>query len=218
VPRLSHLPVALPKSATALAPVAALVALAGAGCGAGKHTTTNSVAAISSKGKQIGNLSTPGTPKGEQTVKIQVVAETGRQRAAMALVPIYIDGKGPYPFAVDTGASRSLIAAGLASRLKLPEVGSAGVISGITGSSRAVNVRIGNWRAGSISLPPTLLAAMESSSSSTSKSAPPSPPSTKKSGGVQGPIGLLGSDVLSRYGKVAIDYDKGLLILDPPVK
>jgi hypothetical protein len=35
---------------------------------------------------------------------------------------------------------------------------------------------------------------------------------------VSGPVGLLGSDVLSRYGKIAIDYDKGLLILDPPVK
>jgi hypothetical protein len=29
------------------------------------------------------------------------------------------------------------------------------------------------------------------------------------------PVGLLGSDVLSRYGKVAIDYNRALLILDP---
>jgi hypothetical protein len=28
---------------------------------------------------------------------------------------------------------------------------------------------------------------------------------------------VLGPDVLSRYGKIAIDYDKGLLVLDPPV-
>ena len=37
-------------------------------------------------------------------------------------------------------------------------------------------------------------------------------------GTLRGPMGLLGSDVLSRYGKIAIDYDKGLLVLDPPVK
>lgn len=41
---------------------------------------------------------------------------------------------------------------------------------------------------------------------------------SKSASPVQGPVGLLGSDVLSRYGKIAIDYDKGLLILDPPVK
>jgi hypothetical protein len=35
---------------------------------------------------------------------------------------------------------------------------------------------------------------------------------------LHGPVGLLGSDVLSRYGKIAIDYDRGLLVLDPPVK
>jgi len=31
-------------------------------------------------------------------------------------------------------------------------------------------------------------------------------------------VRALGSDVLSRYGKIAIDYDKGLLVLDPAVK
>jgi hypothetical protein len=35
---------------------------------------------------------------------------------------------------------------------------------------------------------------------------------------LHGPVGLLGSDVLSRYGKIAIDCDEGLLVLDPPVK
>ena len=43
-------------------------------------------------------------------------------------------------------------------------------------------------------------------------------PTAATAGRLQGPVGLLGSDVLSRYGKIAIDYDKGLLVLDPPVK
>lgn len=33
-----------------------------------------------------------------------------------------------------------------------------------------------------------------------------------------GPEGLLGSDVLSRYGRVAIDYDNDKLLLDPKLR
>jgi hypothetical protein len=227
---LSKLPVH--KGFARLTPAAvaltAAAALAAAGCGATTSKTTSGsgpaattkVAAISRAGRQIGKLSTPGTPKGEQTVKVQVVADKGTKRSAMALVPVYIDGHGPYPFALDTGASSSLIPASLAHKLKLPEVGSPETVSGITGSSQAVRVRIDNWRAGSVPLPPTLISAMEDSSESTTaeegqgSKGPPNAPVHR----VAGPMGLLGSDVMSRYGKIAVDYDKGLLILDPPVR
>ncbi|HSC02354.1 MAG TPA: hypothetical protein VLC49_03515 [Solirubrobacteraceae bacterium] len=61
----------------------------------------------------------------------------------------------------------------------------------------------------------TLLAAAVGCGSTTHHSAA----TTKHTGtgAVVTPVGLLGSDVLSRYGKIAIDYDKGLLVLDPPV-
>lgn len=126
--------------------------------------------------------------------------------AAVALVPIYIDGHGPYPFALDTGASRSLMSSALARELHLPEAGSAGVVVGITGSSQAVNIRVDNWAAGKIPLPPTLIAAIVA----------PTGTHTRTRQGR--PIGLLGSDVLSRYGRIAVDYDRSLLILDPPIR
>lgn len=141
---------------------------------------------VTPSGQSIGHLSTPGTPKGEQAVSIEVIATPGQsKRQTMALVPVTIDGQGPFPFALDTGASRSLIALPLAQRLHLPRRGSAGTLFGIGGGRPAQNVAVAQ---------------------------------TASPQNVRGPVGLLGSDVLSRYGKIAIDYDKGLLILDPPVK
>jgi Aspartyl protease len=191
----------------------AAVAVLAAGCGSaahgttttsGKHTGTGAV--VTPSGRRLSKLSTAGTPRGEQTVKIEVVATSSRPiRQTLALVPVFIDGQGPLPFALDTGASRSLISPGLAERLHLPARGSAGMLQGVTGTASAENFAVASWRAGTITLPPSLIAAIGSSTAGAVTRA-------------HGPVGLLGSDVLSRYGKIAIDYDKGLLVLDPPVK
>ena len=139
-------------------------------------------------------------------MKIEVVATSARpSRQTLALVPVFIDGHGPLPFALDTGASRSLISAGLAVQLHLPARGSAGMLRGVTGAASAENFAVASWRAGTITLPASTIAAVGS-------------PTSAAVTGLHGPVGLLGSDVLSRYGKIAIDYDKGLLVLDPPVK
>jgi hypothetical protein len=167
---------------------------------------------VTPAGQNLPKLSTPGTPQGEQTVRIEVLAtSTKPTRQTLALVPVYIDGQGPFPFALDTGASRSLISGYLAQRLQLPDRGPAGLLQGVTGASTAENFALASWRAGDVRLPAATIAALGSPSGG---GAPP-PSAT---GAMRGPMGLLGSDVLSRYGKIAIDYDKGLLVLDPPVK
>jgi hypothetical protein len=167
---------------------------------------------VTPSGHSLGRVSTPGTPKGEQTVAIAVVATPGAaKRATLALVPVYIDGHGPFPFALDTGASRSLIANALAHRLRLPHRGSAGKLYGIVAGATAENVLIAHWRAGTVALPLEVVAELGQASATAQ-------PSAKPGGLPAGPLGLLGSDVLSRYGKIAIDYDKSLLILDPPVR
>jgi len=190
------------------------VALLAAGCGSGashsttsQHTGTGTGAVVTPSGHRLAKLSTAGTPQGEQTVKIEVVATSARPtRQTLALVPVFIDGHGPLPFALDTGASRSLISATLAAQLHLPARGSAGMLQGVTGDASAENFAVSSWRAGTITLPPSMIAAIGSPAAGAAV--------TK----LHGPVGLLGSDVLSRYGKIAIDYDKGLLVLDPPVK
>ncbi len=188
------------------------VAIFAAGCGASvPHNATTRAstgAVVTPGGGHLSKLSTAGTPRGEETVKIEVVATSTRPtRQTMALVPVFIDGHGPLPFALDTGASRSLVSAALATQLGLPRRGSAGMLQGVTGVTSAENFAIASWRAGTVQLPPSMIAAIGSSN-----------PSAGGSGALRGPVGLLGSDVLSRYGKIAIDYDKGLLVLDPPVK
>jgi hypothetical protein len=196
---------------------AAALALIGAGCGGSSKSTTK-VAAINGKGQQIGNLSTPGTPKGEQTVHIVVLAKKGEKRAAMAFVPVYIDGQGPYPFAVDTGASTSLVSRAIVKKLKLPEKGPETEISGVDGSGKALSVRVDNWSAGKIPLPPSIITTLVHSEQEEQAAKQVEPPKKGKKAPIEGPAGLLGSDVLSRYGKVAVDYDKSLLILDPRVR
>jgi len=181
------------------------------GCGSSAHqgTTahTGAGAVITPSGHRLSKLSTPGTPKGEQTVRIEVVAtSTNPSRQTLALVPVFIDGHGPLPFALDTGASRSLISAGLARKLGLPSRGSAGMLQGVTGAASAENFAVASWRAGGVALPPATIAAVGS------------PTAASSAADLHGPVGLLGSDVLSRYGKIAIDYDRALLVLDPPVK
>lgn len=181
------------------------------GCGSSAHgaaaTHTSSGAVITPSGHRLAKLSTPGTPKGEQTVRIEVVAtSTSPSRQTLALVPVFIDGRGPFPFALDTGASRSLISAELANKLGLPSRGSAGMLEGVTGAASAENFAVASWRAGSVALPPSTIAAVGS------------PTAAPGAADLHGPVGLLGSDVLSRYGKIAIDYDHALLVLDPPVK
>jgi hypothetical protein len=185
------------------------LALAAAGCGASaQHSATKTGAIITPSGRHLAKLSTSGTPRGEQTVRIEVVATSTRPtRQTLALVPVYIGGQGPFPFALDTGASRSLIAAALAARLHLPDRGSAGTLQGVTGAASARDFGVDSWRAGKVTLPPSTVAAIGSTT-----------PPAGAAGKLRGPLGLLGSDVLSRYGKIAIDYDKGLLVLDPPVK
>ena len=185
-----------------------------AGCGSSAHSTTHHTATghtgtgavVTPSGHHLSKVSTAGTPRGEETVKIEVVATSAKPtRQTLALVPVFIDGNGPLPFALDTGASRSLISAGLAVKLHLPARGSAGMLRGVTGAATAENFAVASWRAGGIKLPPSMIAAVGS-------------PTSGAVTGLHGPVGLLGSDVLSRYGKIAIDYDKGLLVLDPPVK
>jgi hypothetical protein len=80
-------------------------------------------------------------------------------------------------------------------------VGQSPPLRGITGGGRGQSVQVKNWRAGGVRLPADTISSFR-----------------LMTGRGNGPAGLLGSDVLSRYGKIAVDYDKDLLLLDPPVK
>ena len=132
--------------------------------------------------------------KRELRVDMTVVKQGNR---VIALVPVTINGKGPFTFALDTGASQSLIDAQVARKLAVPKTGNHPKIAGISSVEKLATVKVTHWRVGDIQLPATTIVAGNL-------------PFGNADGGVQG---LLGSDMLSRFDVITIDYDNEVLRL-----
>ncbi len=134
-----------------------------------------------------------------QSQVVPLIVVQGPQGATLALLPVFINGQGPYAFALDTGASTSLIDKPLAEKLNLQVVGQAGPVTGVTGSEQASLVNLQNWRMADVPLPAMSAITLDL---------------TEPSRGV-GLAGLVGSDVLSQFGSITIDYQAQQLILRP---
>lgn len=116
------------------------------------------------------------------------------------MVNVCIEGHGPYPFVIDSGAGESIIDAHLANRLHLRGNGPSSEFEGVgcTGTSRPVSVT--SWSAAGATLSPQTLTA-----------------ATLPDFGIAGqPVGLLGSDVMSRFGAVRVDFARQTLTLGGP--
>ncbi|HEX8998096.1 MAG TPA: retropepsin-like aspartic protease [Ktedonobacterales bacterium] len=138
------------------------------------------------------NLTMPVTLANTPVHGVTVPAEIrhGDQGSTLVVVEVVIHGKGPYPMALDTGASLTLIDRSLANKLALPTTGPMEQITGVGGAQNVTPVSISKWSLGQAQLP-----------NMTITSAPLS--DLKNSAGVDG---LLGSDVLDRFGAITIDY------------
>jgi len=112
-------------------------------------------------------------------------------------VNVCIDGKGPFPFVLDSGAGQSTIDAGLGRRLHLSPAGPAGLFAGVGCTGTARPVAVGSWSLDGVSLAPQQLTAA----------------TLPQIGGKGQPAGLLGSDVLGRFGAVRIDFAGDALVL-----
>ena len=159
-----------------------LLALAGAallasGCGGSSKVTTPAVGA-----------------DGSLNVAIKVLKH-GQQ--VIALVPVTIDGKGPFTFAIDTGASQSLVDSSVAKQLGVPATGNKHAVAGITNVTDVKTLVVKRWSVGGVKLPPTTVVETNL-------------PFGNASGGVQG---LLGSDMLSQFDVITIDYAHQMLRL-----
>jgi len=133
------------------------------------------------------------------TTSVQILRGGGG--TAMVLVPVTIDGHGPFNFALDTGAGITLIDTQLADELHLPVTGGSTQVSGVGGSQDITPVHIDAWNAGKITLPSADIGKTGLSS-------------FKDNADVRG---LLGSDILSRFGRVTINYNTAeLTVTDAP--
>ncbi|HYW25709.1 MAG TPA: retropepsin-like aspartic protease [Terriglobales bacterium] len=128
------------------------------------------------------------------TVHARVVDGAGGAR--LLVVPVYISSQGPYDFALDTGAARSIVDSRVASRLRLPTSGTEQTITGVSGTSEAARVRVTSWRVDTVALPDATILSLR-----------------LPSGGSPELSGLLGSDMLSRFRTVTIDYQTGAVTL-----
>jgi predicted aspartyl protease len=144
---------------------------------------------------RLTNRSTPSTLKGG-VVPLAVVDDGENVRA---YARVTIKGRA-YLFVVDTGASRTVVTAQLASALGLPKHGSTFTEHSIGCTSTAQPVLISHWRLGRITLPPTAVAESHVHLGS------------QKVDG-QLVVGLLGSDVLSQFGRATFEFHRQRLIL-----
>jgi len=134
---------------------------------------------------------------GAERIPITVSTVAGQ---VAELVNVCIDGQGPYPFVIDSGAGESIIDAHLAAQLHLTDDGSSTEFEGVGCSGQAQPVRVTTWSVAGVVLDAQVLTA-----------------ATLPDFGVPGqPVGLLGSDVLSRFGAVRLDFAAQTLTLGEP--
>jgi hypothetical protein len=136
-------------------------------------------------------------PGGGSRVPIEVSTVAGQ---VAELINVCIGAQGPFPFVLDSGAGQSTIDAHLARRLHLPSAGRPTEFAGVNCTGTAQPVSVGQWSLEGVDL---------ASQDLTSATLP-------EIGGRGEPVGLLGSDVLARFGAVRIDFAAGELLLPGP--
>jgi predicted aspartyl protease len=135
----------------------------------------------------------------QRGVTQHVDVQRARDGSTTVLLPVTVEGHGPYQFVLDTGASKSLISTTVASDIGLRRAGPSQPIQGVGGVERATPVRVTRWNTGSIELPPMVITAADL-------------PSGRRGGQFQG---LLGSDVWNAIGSFTLDYRTGTLTVNP---
>lgn len=143
------------------------------------------------------DVETPQAAEG-RTVPLEV-GEATVGGGTLVFVPVHIDDTGPFTFVLDTGASNTAVDRELAEELELDTTGPEGPVEGITGEGAGTVVRIETWRLGEIELAARDAVALDLGG--------------EGGGEFDAFDGLLGSDVLSEFGSVTIDYDTGVLVL-----
>jgi len=131
---------------------------------------------------------------GDGAVRIPITFSRSGATAQMS-VGVCLDGHGPYPFIIDTGAAFSAVDAPLAARLDLPEVGAPQRFAGVGCTGDEQLEELASWSMAGVPLAGQAVAVQ----------------AFPGMGGAREPMGLLGADVLSRFGAVRFDFVAGTL-------
>lgn len=115
-------------------------------------------ALLASLSMGLGPVAVPDTGIPSTTPDLLFASPTRLDHVGRIVVPVMIDGKGPFRFIVDTGASSSTISPRAAIALGLdPAQQTTMVVNGITGTQQVPSVAIGRLVAGDIVIEDTRL-------------------------------------------------------------
>jgi hypothetical protein len=178
----------------AVVAVFALLSVTAANCQVSNEPGAASTITSTKSPRPAKSRHTSSAKPGEVSVPVQVMTSQGE---TMVLVPVKINGHGPYEFVLDTGASSSTISRSLMRRLHLPRTGGTAHVRGVTGDTVVPLVTVSRWTLGGQRLHGRSLPVLDLGGDF---------------GGGQ-VSGLLGSDELRRFGAVRLDYAHERLIL-----
>jgi predicted aspartyl protease len=89
----------------------------------------------------------------DEAAETVYVTPTEPDRIGRIMAPVYVNGQGPFPFIIDTGASRSVVAPKLAERLALvPDTTRTAELRGMTGSATVPTLLVERLEAGALKL------------------------------------------------------------------
>ena len=177
-----------PRAALLALPLALFVLAA---CDSGKEAAATKPT-VPQAPTQPAPTTTAARPAGPPSIRLRVVSGSA---GVWAFAKVFIGGKGPFTFTVDTGASHSIVDYDVVRRLHLRTIGEPLTVTGITCRGSAARLRMAKWRVGRVKLPAAEIQTIDM----------PDP-----GGGVDG---LLGSDILSTFGTISVDYRSERLLL-----
>jgi hypothetical protein len=136
----------------------------------------------------------PGSANPDDPVPIGIWHADGFNEV---LVGVCVAGRGPFPFLIDSGAEVSVISQSLARSLRLSLTGDPVTIAAIGCNEQASDVTIRSWSMGGIELADQSLVELNF------------PAALRRD-----VDGVIGSDVLARFGAIRIDYRAQELALE----
>jgi predicted aspartyl protease len=139
-------------------------------------------------GGQIRSCSVTATPGSPVTISLSADISN------VLTAPVCIDGQGPFHLLVDTGASATALDSSVTSRLHLTKAGPPRQFFGVGRPLEGQPVKVSRWNLGTLRLAPQVVYS-------------------ERLGLSPHVDGLLGSDVLSRFGAIRLDYDQAQLIV-----
>lgn len=122
---------------------------------------------------------------------------SNRKGQIVVVINVCIEGHGPYPFVVDTGASQTAVDAALARRLRLPASGRPQQFAGAGCVATGREHRVKRWNLAGLQLHSQTVAVTD----------------IPHMGGPGEPAGVVGSDVWNRFGQLRIDFAHSDLVV-----